>query len=60
MDMHRKIFLHVVVRIGFSPTDYTVFESDGVVTVFVAVLEGSLQRRVPVTFVTNANTITGE
>ena len=52
--------LHVVVRIGFNETVYTVLESDRVASVFVAVLEGDLQRRVSVTFSTNANTTTGK
>ena len=53
-----------VVTIGFNQTTYTVIEGvDAVATVYVAVLEGGLQRSVSVTFsteVSGSDTATGE
>ena len=53
-----------VVRIGFNQTSYTVTEGvDSVATVYVAVLEGGLQRMVSVSFSTEvliSDTATGE
>lgn len=44
--------------VGFRPTDYTVSESDGEVQLFVAVLEGSLERSLTVRFATIPNSAT--
>ena len=53
-----------VVTIGFNQATYTVIEGvDAVATVYVAVLEGGLQRSVSVTFsteVSGSDTATGE
>ena len=53
-----------VVRIGFNESRYTVTErEDAVATVFVAVLDGQLQRSVSVTFSTavrSSDDATGE
>ena len=51
-----------VVTIGFSQTEYgpVVEGTDNVATVYVAVLEGNLQRNVSVTFSTASGTATGE
>ena len=43
---------------GFDPTEYVVGETDGEVTLFVVILEGSLQRMVTVQFETLPGTAT--
>lgn len=44
--------------IGFNPDNYIVNEADGQVTLFVEVLNGTLQRPVTVLFTTNEGTAT--
>lgn len=46
------------VTIGFQQTEYTVAESSGAVTLTVALMEGSLQRNVTITFRTSRATAT--
>ena len=44
--------------IGFNPVDYMVNEVDGSVTLFVEVLDGTLERSVTVLFFTTPGTAT--
>ena len=64
IDIILNFLTPAVVRIGFNQTTYNVTEGeDAVATVYVAVLEGGLQRMVSVSFSTEvliSDTTTGE
>ena len=52
-------FFGIGVRFGFGPVQYTVNEGAGSVTLFVALLEGTLEREVNLQFSTVEGTATG-
>ena len=49
-------FFHIGARFGFGPVQYTVSESAGSVTLFVMLLEGTLEREVNLQFSTVGGT----
>ena len=51
-------FFHIGVRFGFGPVQYTVNESAGLVTLFVVLLEGTLEREVNLQYSTVEGTAT--
>ena len=53
-------FFLVAVTIGFSATSYSVNECDGQVNIIIAVLKGSLKRKVAVHLSTSDVTANGE
>ena len=46
------VFLHIGARFGFDPVQYRVNEGAGSVTLFVVLLEGTLEREVNLQFTT--------
>ncbi len=45
--------------IGFDPTDYSVYEFEGTVTLTVVVLDGELDRSITINFMTMSGTAIG-
>ena len=49
-------FFHIEARFGFGSVQYTVSEGDGSITLFVVLLEGTLEREVSLEFSTTEGT----